>query len=55
MKRTALVANTSNMPVGHEKLPSTRVLLAEYFRDMGMNVSMMADSTFACGVRGLPG
>eukprot|EP00897_Mesotaenium_endlicherianum_P002492 jgi/Mesen1/2270/ME000154S01442 len=39
MKRTTLVANTSNMPV------AARITLAEYFRDMGYNVAMMADST----------
>ena len=51
MKRTALVANTSNMPVAaREASIYTGITLAEYFRDMGMNVSMMADSTFACGV-----
>ena len=46
MKRTALVANTSNMPVAaREASIYTGITLAEYFRDMGMNVSMMADST----------
>eukprot|EP00611_Tribonema_gayanum_P023723 TRINITY_DN5057_c0_g1_i1.p2 TRINITY_DN5057_c0_g1~~TRINITY_DN5057_c0_g1_i1.p2 ORF type:complete len:621 (-),score=271.41 TRINITY_DN5057_c0_g1_i1:582-2444(-) len=46
MKRTCLVANTSNMPVAaREASIYTGVTLAEYFRDMGMNVSMMADST----------
>ena len=55
MKRTALVANTSNMPVAaREASIYTGITLAEYFRDMGMNVSMMADSTFARGVLGLP-
>lgn len=46
MKRTALVANTSNMPVAaREASIYTGITLAEYFRDMGMNVAMMADST----------
>ncbi|XP_048617543.1 V-type proton ATPase catalytic subunit A-like isoform X2 [Brassica napus] len=46
MKRTTLVANTSNMPVAaREASIYTGITIAEYFRDMGMNVSMMADST----------
>merc|ERR1712205_288582 len=46
MKRTCLVANTSNMPVAaREASIYTGVTEAEYFRDMGYNVSMMADST----------
>ena len=46
MGRTTLVANTSNMPVAaREASIYTGITLAEYFRDMGMNVSMMADST----------
>jgi len=46
MKRTCLVANTSNMPVAaREASIYTGITLAEYFRDMGYNVSMMADST----------
>lgn len=46
MNRTALVANTSNMPVAaREASIYTGITLAEYFRDMGMNVAMMADST----------
>ena len=46
MKRTTLVANTSNMPVAaHEASIYTGITLSEYFRDQGMNVSMMADST----------
>ena len=46
MKRTCLVANTSNMPVAaREASIYTGITLAEYFRDQGMNVSMMADST----------
>merc|ERR1711937_597787 len=46
MKRTTLVANTSNMPVAaREASIYTGVTLAEYIRDMGYNCSMMADST----------
>ena len=46
MQRTALVANTSNMPVAaREASIYTGITLSEYFRDQGMNVSMMADST----------
>jgi len=46
MKRTSLVANTSNMPVAaREASIYTGITLAEYFRDMGYNVAMMADST----------
>lgn len=46
MKRTCLVANTSNMPVAaREASIYTGVTLSEYFRDMGYNVAMMADST----------
>jgi V-type H+-transporting ATPase subunit A len=46
MKRTTLVANTSNMPVAaREASIYTGITLSEYFRDQGYNVSMMADST----------
>ncbi|XP_054035191.1 V-type proton ATPase catalytic subunit A [Dryobates pubescens] len=46
MKRTTLVANTSNMPVAaREASIYTGITLSEYFRDMGHHVSMMADST----------
>jgi V-type H+-transporting ATPase subunit A len=46
MQRTCLVANTSNMPVAaREASIYTGITLAEYFRDMGYNVSLMADST----------
>jgi V-type H+-transporting ATPase subunit A len=46
MKRTALVANTSNMPVAaREASIYTGITLSEYFRDMGYHVGMMADST----------
>jgi V-type H+-transporting ATPase subunit A len=46
MRRTCLVANTSNMPVAaREASIYTGITLSEYFRDMGHDVSMMADST----------
>jgi len=46
MKRTCLVANTSNMPVAsREASIYTGITLSEYFRDLGYHVSMMADST----------
>lgn len=46
MKRTTLVANTSNMPVAaREASIYTGITLSEYMRDMGYNVSMMADSS----------
>ncbi|CAF3731612.1 unnamed protein product [Rotaria sordida] len=46
MERTTLVANTSNMPVAaREASIYTGITLSEYFRDMGYNVAMMADST----------
>lgn len=46
MKRTVLIANTSNMPVAaREASVYTGMTIAEYFRDMGYNVSLMADST----------
>lgn len=65
MKRTTLVANTSNMPVAareasiytgtvgalyyfhpyYDSIICVGITLSEYFRDMGYNVSMMADST----------
>jgi len=46
MQRTTLVANTSNMPVAaREASIYTGITLAEYFRDQGYNVAMMADST----------
>merc|ERR1712151_336170 len=46
MQRTCLIANTSNMPVAaREASMYTGVTLAEYFRDQGYNVAMMADST----------
>lgn len=50
MQRTVLVANTSNMPVAaREASIYTGVTLAEYYRDMGYNVAMMADSTSRWG------
>lgn len=46
MKRTCLVANTSNMPVAaREASIYTGITIAEYFRDQGKHVAMMADST----------
>jgi len=46
MERTILIANTSNMPVAaREASVYTGVTLAEYYRDMGYNVALMADST----------
>lgn len=46
MKRTTLVANTSNMPVAaREASIYTGITIAEYFRDQGKNVSMIADSS----------
>ncbi|KAH8613757.1 ATP synthase alpha beta family beta barrel domain [Trypanosoma vivax] len=46
MKRTCLVANTSNMPVAaREASIYTGITLAEYYRDMGKHIAMMADST----------
>ena len=46
MERTVLVANTSNMPVAaREASIYTGITIAEYYRDMGYNVAMMADST----------
>ncbi|KAK0636295.1 ATP synthase alpha/beta family, nucleotide-binding domain-containing protein [Bombardia bombarda] len=46
MKRTSLIANTSNMPVAaREASIYTGITIAEYFRDQGMNVAMMADSS----------
>ena len=46
MKRTTLIANTSNMPVAaREASIYTAITLAEYYRDMGYSVALMADST----------
>lgn len=46
MDRTVLIANTSNMPVSaREASIYTGITIAEYFRDMGYNVALMADST----------
>jgi V-type H+-transporting ATPase subunit A len=46
MQRTCLIANTSNMPVAaREASLFTGITVAEYFRDMGMDVALMADST----------
>lgn len=46
MKRTVMIANTSNMPVAaREASVYTGITLAEYYRDMGYDVALMADST----------
>ena len=46
MERTILVANTSNMPVAAREVSIyTGITMAEYYRDMGYNVAIMADST----------
>ncbi|OGC42182.1 V-type ATP synthase subunit A [candidate division WOR-3 bacterium RBG_13_43_14] len=46
MRRTVLIANTSNMPVAaREASVYTGITIAEYFRDMGYSVAVMADST----------
>ncbi len=46
MKRTVLIANTSDMPVAaREASVYTGITIAEYFRDMGYSVALMADST----------
>jgi len=46
MKRTIMIANTSNMPVAaREASVYTGITIAEYYRDMGYSVALMADST----------
>jgi V/A-type H+-transporting ATPase subunit A len=46
MERTVLIANTSNMPVAaREASVYTGITIAEYYRDMGYGISLMADST----------
>ncbi|KUK56382.1 MAG: V-type ATP synthase alpha chain [Atribacteria bacterium 34_128] len=46
MERTVLIANTSNMPVAaREASVYTGITIAEYYRDMGYNVALIADST----------
>ncbi len=46
MERTVLIANTSNMPVAaREASIYTGITIAEYYRDMGLRVALMADST----------
>ena len=46
IERTVLIANTSNMPVAaREASIYTGITIAEYFRDMGYNIALMADST----------
>lgn len=50
MQRTVLIANTSNMPVAaREASIYTGVTMAEYFRDMGYDVALLADSTSRWG------
>ena len=50
MQRTILIANTSNMPVAaREASIYTGITMAEYFRDMGYDVALMADSTSRWG------
>jgi V/A-type H+-transporting ATPase subunit A len=50
MERTVLIANTSNMPVAaREASIYTGITIAEYFRDMGFDVLMLADSTSRWG------
>jgi V/A-type H+/Na+-transporting ATPase subunit A len=50
MERTVLIANTSNMPVAaREASIYTGITIAEYYRDMGYDVSLMADSTSRWG------
>ncbi len=50
MERTVLIANTSNMPVAaREASIYTGITLAEYYRDMGYDVALMADSTSRWG------
>lgn len=50
MERTVLIANTSNMPVAaREASIYTGVTIAEYFRDQGLHVALMADSTSRWG------
>jgi V/A-type H+-transporting ATPase subunit A len=46
MERTVLIANTSNMPVAaREASIYTGITIAEYYRDMGYDIALMADST----------
>ncbi len=46
MERTVLIANTSNMPVAaREASIYTGITMAEYYRDMGYHIAIMADST----------
>ena len=50
MERTVLIANTSNMPVAaREASIYTGITIAEYYRDQGYDVAMMADSTSRWG------
>ena len=45
MKRTVLIANTSDMPVAAREASVSGITIAEYFRDMGYDVAVIADST----------
>ena len=50
MERTVLIANTSNMPVAaREASIFTGITIAEYYRDMGYSVALMADSYLTVG------
>ena len=50
MERTVLIANTSNMPVAaREASIYTGITIAEYYRDMGYHVALMADLNFPLG------
>ena len=55
MERTVLIANTSDMPVAaREASIYTGITIAEYFRDMGYSVALMADSTSRWAEEGYP-
>jgi len=55
MERTILIANTSNMPVAAREVSIyTGITIAEYYRDMGYHVGVMADSTSAARTRPAP-
>ena len=55
MQRTVLIANTSDMPVAaREASIYTGITIAEYFRDMGYSVALMADSTSRWAEEGYP-
>ncbi|MFQ5909791.1 MAG: V-type ATP synthase subunit A, partial [Thermoplasmata archaeon] len=55
MERTVLIANTSNMPVAaREASVYTGITIAEYYRDMGYDIALMADSTSRWAEEGYP-